>query len=60
MSYFSPAAFFIAFREFLEGALVVGIMLAYTKKTGTERYNKYVGNIDFLRGATFSAVPSRT
>lgn len=42
MSYFSPAAFFIAFREFLEGALVVGIMLAYTKKTGTERYNKYI------------------
>ena len=37
---FNAAAFFICFREAIEACLIVGIMLAYTKRTGNQRYNR--------------------
>jgi len=39
---FNAAAFFICFREAIEACLIVGIMLAYTKRTGNQRYNRCV------------------
>ncbi|CAG9461522.1 unnamed protein product [Pedinophyceae sp. YPF-701] len=42
MGLFSAAAFFICLRESLEACIIVGIMLAYTRKTGFQRYNKWI------------------
>ena len=36
------AGFLITFRETLEAALVVGIVLAYVVKIGQPRYKKFV------------------
>lgn len=36
------AEFFISFREALEAALVVGIVLAYLERTGNSRFNRHV------------------
>ena len=40
MSVFSAAAFFVGFREALEAALIVGICLSATERTGNRRLNK--------------------
>lgn len=39
---FSVAAFFIVFREVLEAALVIGVMLAYLQRTGADHLKKWV------------------
>jgi len=39
---FDVPSYFVTLRESLEAALVTGIVLAYLKKTGNERFNRWV------------------
>ena len=51
------SSFIITFRETLEAALIIGIILAYLAKTKKERYNKivYIGIISAVVASMMGA-----